>query len=88
MQDLDLSPRDVPLLAGEMVHADQGGRCASHNQIVEQLLESIPCADVISSAGCTPDDKLHFNSQGSREFGKRYAEIMLSLMPPQAASAK
>ncbi len=53
MQDLNLNPQDVPLLAGEMVHADQGGRCAGHNEILEQLPQVISTAHVISSAGCT-----------------------------------
>ena len=83
MEDLDLDPEDVPLLAGEMVHADQGGRCASHNEIIATLPETISTAHVISSAGCPTDDKLHFNSEGSREFGKRYAAAMLPLLEPK-----
>ncbi len=87
MQDLGLSPNDVPLLAGEMVHADQGGRCASHNEILALLPQTITTAHVISSAGCTTDDKLHFNSEGSREFGKRYAEKMLALLQSETPKA-
>ena len=80
IKDLGLNPQDVPLLVGEMVHADQSGRCASHNEIIATLPETISNAHVISSAGCPTDDKLHFNPEGSREFGKRYATAMLSLL--------
>ncbi len=87
IQDLGLDARQVPLLVGEMVHADQGGRCASHNEIIATLAQTIPMAHIISSAGCATDDKLHFNSVGSREFGKRYALAMLTLFQPQSAPA-
>jgi len=81
MKDLNLNPKKVPLLAGEVVHADQGGVCASMNSIIATLPSTIPNSHVISSAGC-PDgrDNLHFNAEGYRMFGKRYAEEMLSLM--------
>lgn len=80
MQDLNLKPEDVPLLAGELVNSDQEGRCGGFNEIMAELPKSIPNAHIISSAGCTTDDKLHFNSAGSRQFGKRYGETMLSLL--------
>ncbi|MEP0345430.1 alpha/beta hydrolase-fold protein [Rhodopirellula bahusiensis] len=86
--DLDLDPNAVPLLAGEMVHADQGGRCASHNAIIAKLPEAITVAQVISSAGLPTDDKLHFNPEGSRGFGERYAAAMLSLLARETANAK
>jgi len=34
MKDLNLKPKKVPLLAGEVVNADQGGVCASINSIM------------------------------------------------------
>jgi hypothetical protein len=81
MKDLNLNPKKVPLLAGEVVHADQGGVCASMNAIIATLPQTIPNSYVISSSGC-PDgsDNLHFNAEGYRMFGKRYAEKMLSIM--------
>lgn len=88
MEDLDLNPNEVPLLAGEMVHADQGGRCASHNVIIATLPDAISGARVISSAGLPTDDKLHFNPEGSREFGKRYAAAMLSLLASEGVDAE
>ena len=79
--DLNLDPQFVPLLAGEVVHADQGGICASMNSIIAKLPQTVPNSYVISSSGCTDKaDNLHFNSAGYRELGKRYADKMLSLM--------
>src|SRR5262249_47439710 len=51
IKDLDLTPESVPLLAGEVVNADQRGACASMNSIIAQLPEAIPNCYVISSAG-------------------------------------
>src|SRR5689334_9372539 len=81
IKDLDLDPASVPLLAGELVNADQNGACAGMNKIIAELPKTIPNAHVISSTGlpCRPD-RLHFTTAGYREFGKRYAEQMLSIM--------
>ncbi|ARK10568.1 sialate O-acetylesterase [Fibrella sp. ES10-3-2-2] len=81
MNDLDLKPKKVPLLAGETVNADQNGKCASMNRIIATLPQTIKNSHVISSAGCTDSsDDLHFNAAGYRELGKRYATQMLSLL--------
>ncbi len=81
MNDLNLKPKKVPLLAGETVGADQDGKCASMNKIIATLPQTIKNAHVISSAGCTDSaDNLHFNAAGYRELGKRYATQMLSLL--------
>jgi hypothetical protein len=81
VSDLKLNPSSVPLLAGEVVHADQGGVCASMNKIIATLPQVIPNSYVISSAGC-PDaaDNLHFTAEGYRMLGRRYGEKMLSLL--------
>jgi lysophospholipase L1-like esterase len=71
----------VPLLAGEVVNAEQGGICASMNNIIDKLPQTIATAHVISSKGCTVGkDHLHFDAAGYRELGKRYAEAMLPLL--------
>ncbi len=81
LSDLRLNPGSVPLIAGELVGADQGGRCASMNTIIATLPQTIPAAHVISSMGCTSaPDKLHFTAEGYRKLGKRYAGKMLSLL--------
>lgn len=81
MKDLNLNPKDVPLLAGEVVNADQGGACASMNKIIAQLPKTISNSYVISSAGCPQrGDNLHFTAEGYRMLGKRYGVKMLSLL--------
>ncbi len=81
LKDLNLTAESTPLLAGEVVHTDQGGICASMNKIIATLPETIPNSYVISSSGC-PDaaDNLHFTAEGYRMLGKRYATKMLELM--------
>ncbi|CAH0997733.1 Carbohydrate acetyl esterase/feruloyl esterase [Emticicia aquatica] len=78
LADLNIAPNSIPLIAGEVVGADQGGKCASHNEIIATLPQTIPNAVVVSSKGlAAAPDKLHFNSEGVREFGKRYAETLI-----------
>lgn len=81
MQDLELSPDDVPLLAGELLNADQNGACASMNAIIATLPDLIPNAYVVPSAGCEGiPDRLHFSAKGYRDLGKRYGQQMLSIL--------
>ncbi|RPH97840.1 MAG: sialate O-acetylesterase [Calditrichaeota bacterium] len=81
IQDLNLRAEEVPLLAGELVSADQRGACANMNAIIAELPQTIANAYVISSQGCVSrPDHLHFAPTGYRELGKRYAEKMLSLL--------
>jgi hypothetical protein len=81
MKDLHLKPEAVPLLAGEMVNADQGGEKAGANEIIKKLPDTLPNSYVISSAGLPCNiDHLHFTAEGYRQFGRRYAEKMLSLL--------
>ena len=89
IKDLDLKAEEVPLLAGELVNADQKGSCASMNSIIDDLPKTIPNSYVISSKGCTcRQDHLHFNPAGYREFGTRYGTEMLTLLGYKAAEAK
>lgn len=81
LKDLHLNPKQVPLLAGEMVSKEQGGKCASMNAIIAKLPEVVPNAHVISSEGCTAlEDQLHFTAEGYRKLGRRYGSKMLSLL--------
>ena len=81
IKDLNLDPKSVPLLAGEVVNADHQGQKANANEIMKSLPGTLPNSYVISSAGlpCNPDH-LHFTGEGYREFGKRYAAQMLSIL--------
>ncbi len=86
IKDLQLNADSVPLLAGEVVHADQGGICASMNSIIDKLPQTVPNSYVISSSECTAaSDNLHFNSAGYRKIGIRYAVKMLSLLGYEVA---
>jgi hypothetical protein len=89
LKDLDLKAEDVPLLAGEVVNADQHGTCASMNAIIDDLPKTIPNSFVISSSGCAArSDHLHFTPAGYRELGRRYGEKMLSILGYKAAVPK
>ena len=81
LKDLNLKAEEVPLLAGELVRADQHGGCAAMNKIIDDLPRTISTAHVVSSAGCAGRlDHLHFTPAGYRELGTRYGEKMLSLL--------
>jgi lysophospholipase L1-like esterase len=82
LNDLSLDPDSVPLIAGEVVNADQKGACASMNPIIDTLPRVIPNSFVVSSAGlpCNQMDHLHFVAAGYRTFGQRYAAKMLEFL--------
>lgn len=89
LADLDLNASEVPLLAGEVLGADQHGKCASMNKIIGELPKVIPTAHVISSTGCSGrPDGLHFTPEGYRELGRRYAETMLPLLGYKRADSR
>lgn len=80
LADLNLDPAEVPLVAGEMLSAEEGGVCAAMNESINRLPSIIPNCAVVSSAGCKgAPDGLHFTADGYRELGRRYAAEMLKL---------
>ena len=89
MKDLNLDPKDVTLVAGEVVNADQNGEKANANAIMKNLPGTLPNSYVISSAGVPANrDHLHFTADGQREMGRRYAETMLKVMGYKATEPK
>jgi hypothetical protein len=78
LNDLSLDAETVPLVAGEVLEVE-GSCCGSMNTIINTLPNYIPTAHVVSSEGLAGQDNAHFNSEGYRELGKRYALKMLSL---------
>ena len=89
IKDLELDPKDVALLAGEVVNADQNGDKANANVIMKNLPGALPNSYVISSAGVPANrDRLHFTADGQREMGRRYAEKMLGVMGYKANGPK
>ncbi len=81
LQELNLSPDTVPLLAGEMLRKEQGGISYAHNTILARLPKVIPTAHVVSSQGCPGAyDGQHFTTEGYHLLGEHYAQVMLSLL--------
>ncbi len=84
LHDLGLEAQNVPLIAGEVVAADQNGKCASMNEIIRTLPQTIPTAHVVSAEGCPArEDDLHFTPEGYQILGKRYADTVLPLLGEQ-----
>lgn len=88
LKDLSLSAESVPILAGEVVDAAHNGCCSSMNAIINKLPASIPTAHVISSKDCSIQDNAHFDAEGYRKLGRRYAVEMLRLMGKKAVLAE
>lgn len=81
LKDLNLNASEVPLLVGGVVAEDQHGTCASMNEIIRKVPETIPTSHFIPSDSCTAAaDSIHFNIQGYKELGNRYATKMLSIL--------
>lgn len=80
-KDLNLNPKETPLLAGELKYAEEGGVCAAFNStIMPNLPKVLPNAHIISALGCeSTGDQFHFNTEGMRLLGYRFADKMLQL---------
>lgn len=76
-QDLHLG-EDVPFLAGELPF---DACCGGHNELVRQLPNAVPGAYVVSARDLTIMDQYHFDLASQRELGRRYAALMLELIP-------
>ena len=60
---------------------EDGGCCYLHNSIIDSIQKTIPTAYPVSSLGCPGrPDKLHFTAEGYRILGRRYADVMLSIL--------
>jgi hypothetical protein len=76
----DLGFSDVPFLIGEL-RADAAACCGGNNAYIAQTAKALPQGYVISSANLTVNnDPYHFNGDGLREFGKRYAATYLQAL--------
>jgi hypothetical protein len=81
-EDLKLGD-DVPFVAGELPH---DGCCAGHNEQVQKLPSAIPNAHVVTARELKVMDQYHFDLEGQREMGRRYAHIMLSVLEPPSSA--
>jgi hypothetical protein len=77
----DLGIGNVPFLAGELLYAQYGGCCSSHNVEVNKLPGLLPNAYVISASGLNglSGSNAHFSSASYRTLGARYAQKMLAV---------
>lgn len=72
-KDLKLKPKKVNLFAGNVVQAGGQGVCIGCKKQIDELPNTIPTAQIISSDDCTNGpDRLHFDAAGYRELGYRY----------------
>lgn len=84
LNELNLKAEDCPLLVGELMTKEQGGACHLHNAIIDRINETIPTAYPVSALGCPgARDHLHFTAEGYRMLGRRYADVMMSLLNKQ-----
>lgn len=90
LNDLALSPDEVPLLVGELVGQAEGGSCYGHNSAcVAKMPNLIKNCYVISSKGCPQaGDGLHFNAEGYRIIGRRYGQAMLDFLEKSDENAQ
>ncbi|NLD94726.1 MAG: sialate O-acetylesterase [Fibrobacter sp.] len=89
MDDLkkDLSlPGNIPVIVGEL-RQDSKACCAGGNTAINAFAKSYPGCGLASSKNLgvqtDADDPYHFNPEGMRELGKRYANAFLSLADRQ-----
>lgn len=81
LHDLHLKAENTPLFAGEVVSEGVGGVCASMNKIIRILPETVTNSYSISADGLPcANDHLHFNAEGYRELGRRYAQKALEVI--------
>lgn len=71
IKDLSLEADKVPFIAGDLL---------SSSKMVKDLPLSIQNCFVASSQGLQGRDQWHFTAVSYREFGKRYAELMLPII--------
>ena len=81
LKDLDLKEEDVPILVGEVVDKSVNGMYGYHNDVIATIPDFIPNGHAVKSNMLkSRGDNLHFSSESYREFGKRYAQVMLGLL--------
>lgn len=77
--DLGL-PNNLPVIVGEL-RQDAKACCSGANTAINAFAKSYPNGGLASSlnVGVQSDDPYHFNPEGMREMGKRYAQSFLAL---------
>ncbi len=84
-KDLAL-PDNIPVIVGEL-RQDSKACCAGTNKAINDFAKSYPHCGLASSQNLgvqtDADDPYHFNPEGMRELGKRYARAFLGLADRQ-----
>jgi hypothetical protein len=82
-KDLAL-PDNIPVVVGEL-RQDAKACCAGTNKAIDAFAKSYPSCGLASSQNLAvqTDDPYHFNTEGMRELGKRYARAFLGLADRQ-----
>jgi len=73
-------PNDVPLIAGELLYS---GCCSGHNTQVRKIPEVLPLGGVASANGLIGGGtypQYHFNTEGYRKMGERFASEMFRFL--------
>ena len=78
----DAGAPNVPIIAGEVGEFLQRSYTRKVNEQIDSLPHLLEHAAVARSSGLTDrGDSLHFNTVSQREFGRRYAAALFSLVP-------
>ena len=79
----DLGSPSLPIVLGELgrFHVERTGKPAEIvNNALHEVVQATPAVAIASSEGLKDGgDKLHFDADSQREFGRRYAAAMLKL---------
>ena len=78
----DLGLGEVPFVAGELLYSGCCGKW--HNPLLPQLAQEITHTRIVSASGLNGQDVAHFDLEGQRELGKRYAATMIELLKATA----
>lgn len=82
----DLDAPDTPVIVGELGAFWRAPE--PMNQVLRELPALVPKSACASSAGLTDKgDRIHFDSESLREFGRRYAAAYLQLAAQASAAA-
>ncbi len=82
----DLNAPNLPFVAGQIGEFlyDRGPEHTPYARVVNEAIAKLP--ETLPAAGCAPSsglkdkgDVLHFDSAAQREYGRRYAAVMLEL---------
>jgi len=78
LNDLDLNAMDIPLLVGEVVPSENGGKYGEMNSIIKKITDICSTCHIISSEGLSSDDGINFVNY--RIIGQRYVEKMMNIL--------